>query len=359
MTSSSDRFVVGFVSTPHPHSVLHMKTLDVLDAIETVHVCGLEGEDVDMLAAETDKVASTTNNLDELLAREDIDALVVSVRNDVCPMVLEAGIAAGKGSLFEKPGALCADDLRRIMELAKARGLVMGAMFQNRTNPKVVETREARRDGALGTVMAVEGRMVTSQVRYRDPNHWLFRKGMSGSGILSWLGCHHIDLMSYMMEERIVEVTALLGNQNPERLEVEDTAMLAVRFEGGGLGSLHAGYHLPGSDAGYTGASYDSFLALRGSKGYARMPMEEDGYTLYSQAPGWEALGEQYRSFSPPDSKAYGGFAGERFLEDYLQAIRTGGEAPAPIEAAVHVLEVIDAAIESSETGRSVSIAKP
>ena len=201
MTSSSDRFVVGFVSTPHPHSVLHMKTLDVLDAIETVHVCGLEGEDVDMLAAETDKVASTTDNLGELLARDDIDALVVSVRNDVCPMVLEAGIAAGKGSLFEKPGALCADDLRRIMELAKARGLVMGAMFQNRTNPKVVETREARRDGALGTVMAVEGRMVTSQVRYRDPNHWLFRKGMSGSGILSWLGCHHIDLMSYMMEE--------------------------------------------------------------------------------------------------------------------------------------------------------------
>jgi predicted dehydrogenase len=335
-----------------------MKTLDVLDIIETVHVCGLEGEDVDVLAAETDKVASTTNSLDELLAREDIDALVVSVRNDLCPMVMEAGIAAGKGSLFEKPGALEADELRRIMDLADARGLVMGTMFQNRTNPKAVEVREARRGGALGTVMAVEARMVTSQVRYRDPSHWLFRKGMSGSGILSWLGCHHIDLMSYMMEERIVEVTAMVGNRNPERLEVEDTAMLAVRFEGGALGSLHAGYHLPGSDAGYTGASYDSFLALRGTEGYARMPMEDDGYTLFSQAPGYGGGGVQHRSFSPPESEAYGGYGGERFLEDYLQASRTGGEAPAPMRDAVHVLEVIDAAIESSETGRAVSIPK-
>ena len=356
MTSSTDRFVVGFVSTPHPHSVLHMKTLDVLDAIETVHICGLEGEDVDVLAAETDKVASTTNSLEELLARDDIDALVVSVRNDVCPMVLEAGIGAGKGSLFEKPGALRADDLRRIMELAAARGLVMGTMFQNRTNPKAVEVRKARRGGALGTVMGVEGRMVTSQVRYRDPNHWLFRKGMSGSGILSWLGCHHIDLMCYTMEERIVEVTAFVGNRNPERIEVEDTAMLAIRFEGGALGSLHAGYHLPGSDAGYTGASYDSFLALRGTEGYARIPMEDESYTLFSQAPGWAGGGLQQRSFSPPDSKAYGGYGGERFLEDYLQATRTGVQAPAPIEAAVHVLEVIDAAIESSETGRAIKI---
>ena len=359
MITKKDRFTVGFVSTPHPHSILHIKTLDVLAAVGAVHVCGLDGDDVDALAAETDKVLSTTDSLDELLAREDVDALLVSVRNDLCPMVLEAGIDAGKGALFEKPGALRAGDLRRIMELASARGLVMGAMFQNRTKPKVIEVREARRGGALGTVMAVESRMVTSQVRYRDPGHWLFRKRMSGSGILSWLGCHHIDLMCYMMDERIVEVTAIVDNRNPERLEVEDTAILAFRFEGGALGSLHAGYHLPGSDAGYTGASYDSFLALRGTDGYARMPMEDDGYTLFSQASGWAAGGEQYRAFSPPDSKAYGGYGGERFLEDYLQATRTGGEAPAPIAAAVHVLEVIDAAIESSETGHAVSIPKP
>ena len=356
MASQSDSFVVGFVSSPHPHSSSHMKTLGVLDAVDTIHLCGLEGEDTDALRATTSKVASATNDLGELLARDDLDALMVCVRNDLCPGVLEAGVRAGKGSLFEKPGALHASDLRRVAELAEQRGVTMGAMFQNRFNPKVAEAREARQKGALGEVMAAEARMVTSQVRYRDPGHWLFGKETGGSGILGWLGCHYIDILCYMLDDRIVEVAAMLGNLNPERLEVEDTAMLVLRFSGGTLGTLHVGYHLPGSASGYSGASYDSFLALRGTDGYVRLPMEDSGYTLLSLAPGWATGGIRYRSFDPPESQAYGGIGGEQFVVDFLKAARAGAPAPVQIDAAVHVLEVIEAAVESSETGRAVKI---
>ena len=356
MAKDKDSFVVGYVSSPHPHAPFHVKTLELLDSVEAVHFCGLEGEDTAALAAATSKAASTTDDLDSLLARDDVDALIVCVRNDLCPGVLEAGIEAGKGALFEKPGALRAADLRRVADLAKQRGLTMGAMFQNRFKPSVAEAREARQQGALGVVMAVEARMVTSQVRYRDPNHWLFGKATAGSGILAWLGCHYIDILCYMLDDRIVEVTAMLGNRNPERLEVEDTAMLTFRFAGGTLGTLHAGYHLPGSQGGYSGASYDSFLALRGTEGYVRLPMDESGYTLFSQAPGWENGGLRYRSFDPPKSEAYGGFGGLQFVADFLAAARAGAPAPVPIDAGIHVLEVIEAAIESSDTGRAVKI---
>ena len=47
--------------------------------------------------------------------------------------------------------------------------------------------------------MAVEARMVTSQVRYRDPAHWLFQRATAGSGILSWLACHYLDLLCYLL----------------------------------------------------------------------------------------------------------------------------------------------------------------
>ena len=52
-----------------------------------------------------------------------------------------------------------------------------------------------------------------------------------------------------------------------------------------------------------------------------------------------------------------GGAAGEEFVLGHLTASRTGGEAPTSIDDAVHVLEVIDAALESSATGRTIKIA--
>lgn len=230
-------------------------------------------------------------------------------------------------------------------------------MFQNRGLPTVREARQARRDGALGRVMAVEARMVTSQVRYRNPSHWLFRQATAGSGILSWLGCHYIDMLCFLLDDRIVEVTAMVGRQSPEEIEVEDTACLAMRFSSGVLGTLHAGYHLAGSRPGYSGGAYDSFIALRGTDGYVRLPMSEGSrYTLFSIAPGWAAGGRRERAFDLPESPAYGGRAGEEFVTSFLRATRTGEPPPCTIDDAVHVLDVVEAALESSATGRAVRL---
>ena len=358
-TEVDDRpYVVGFVSSPHPHSTAHMQTLDVLNEVSEIHICGLEGEDVEALAALSSKVRSTTGAVQDLVSRPDVDALMVSVRNDLCPAVLQAAIAAGKPVLFEKPGALSASDLRSIADSARERGVTMGAMYTNRLSPIIQEVRQLRLDGAFGRVMAVEARWVTSQVRYRDPSHWLFSRATAGSGILSWLGCHYIDALCFMLDERIVEVSAMVGRQNPEAIEVEDTACLAIRFASGVLGTLHAGYHMAGSPLGYHGGTYDMFLAVRGTDGYATLPLSDGShYTLLSVAPGWSSGGKRERSFAFPESSAYGGQAGEEFVLSFLRASRTGGSAPAPIEAAVHVLEVVEAALESSSTGRAVKIA--
>ena len=84
----SSSFAVGFVSSPHPHAPMHIKTLDVLTEVEEVHLCGLEGEDLEAMAMKSSKVRSKTNSLEKLLRLSHLDALVVSVRNDLCCAVL-------------------------------------------------------------------------------------------------------------------------------------------------------------------------------------------------------------------------------------------------------------------------------
>ncbi|MBI3970875.1 MAG: Gfo/Idh/MocA family oxidoreductase [Chloroflexi bacterium] len=358
MTAQPERpFHVGVIVSPHPHAAGHLRTLDALPAVEGIHLCAVEGADAGALAGNSPKLRSTTERIDDLLAQPEIDAAIVCVRNDLCPGILEAAVTAGKAALFEKPGALRAADLRRIAALGRDRGVPLGTMFQWRGHPIIHEVRQALGGGALGRVMAVEARMVTSQVRYRDPSHWLFRRDTAGSGILSWLACHYLDLLCFLLGERITEVAALVGQQNPEQIEVEDTACVAFRFQSGILGTLHAGYLLVGSRSGYSGATYDTFIGLRGTDGYVRLPLSEAmSYTLVSEAPGWAAGGRRERSFELPKSPAYGGRAGEFFVLDFLRAARTGGTPPAPIDAAVHVLEIVEAILESSATGRLVTV---
>ena len=55
-------YVVGYVTSPHPHAAMHIRTLDVLEAVEAIHLCGIEGEDLRAMAARSSKVVSTTRS---------------------------------------------------------------------------------------------------------------------------------------------------------------------------------------------------------------------------------------------------------------------------------------------------------
>ena len=354
---SKRSFSVGYVFSDNPHSLMHARTLEALPEVDAVHLCRLGQGNMEEVEKQTTKAATRTERLDELL-RRDVDALMVSVRNDECTAVLDAAVDAGKPALFEKPGALSASRLQAIADAARKKNLTMGTVLTFRNDPVILDVKRAIRDGALGDVMAVESRQVTSQVRYRDPAFWLFDKSKAGSGILSWLGCHHIDALCYLLDSRIESVAAMLGTKNPFPIDVEDTACLLMKFSNGVIGTMHAGYHLVGSSAGYSGAAYDAFLAVRGTDGSARIPLSErGGYSVNSIADGWAAGGERHHAFTLPESPAYGGVAGEEFVRQFLIASREGSPALAPIESIVHVLHVIEAAVEASSSNRTVDVA--
>ncbi len=358
MISGGRPFIVGAIfSADHGHIRGHLSTLNELDEVTEIHLCAIEGGELEEISELSPKVRSGTRDLDAFLARDDIEFVVVTARNDISAGVLQKCVDAGKHFISEKPGAMNAPELRAVAESAKANNITTGVVFQNRWTPSNKEVKQARIDGAFGRVMTVETRLMASQVRYRRPDSWMFKKATGGTGILAWLGCHHIDMACYLLDDKIVEVSAMLGTQSPESIEVEDTAFLAVRFAGGAMGTLHSGYHMAGPMPKRMGGSNDSFVAVRGTRGYARVDATRgDAYGLYSDVPGWASGGYSEKVFSLPDSPAYGGAAGEDFMLEHMEASRSGGKAPTSIDDAVHVLEVIDAAVESSTTGRLVKI---
>lgn len=352
-------FRVGLVAGEHPHALMHAATLRLMDEVEAVTPCLVaEEEDPGALVAALGDKGAAPVGLDALLD-SDVDALLVAVRNDVSPALLARAIEAGKPALFEKPGAASAAALTVVAEQARARGVTLGAILPWRYHPISREVRALIEAGALGRVMSVEARMVTSQVRYRNPSHWLFDPQKAGSGILSWLGIHWLDLLSFLVGQRVRRVAALAGSLNPERPAVEDTACLALEYESGALGTLHAGYLLPGSASGYAGAAYDAYLAVRGYDGWVTWPVSEPPrYTVFSTAAGHaaESATPQERAAALAPSAAYGGEYGMLFVRDFLRAGRAGQPAPCPIEDAAHALEVVEAALRAVATGTTQTV---
>lgn len=347
---------IAFVFSTHPHIPHHTGTLALLDEVDTIHLCPIDSADPAPAAGALGSKARVTP-LDDLLKDSKVESILLCARNDQTPDLLRRMVDAQKPVLFEKPGALHAADLRQIADLAHKHNVTLGSILPWRYHPVCQQLHSLLRDGTLGDLLAVEARMVTSQVRYRDPNHWLFNPA-TGGGILSWLGIHYLDLLYFLLGRRVTRVTALAGHRNPERVKVEDAAMVALEYEGGVLGTFYAGYLLPGSAAGYSGASYDNYLALRGYDGYTtyRITATPDTYTLLSIAPGHETKGQEERRVELPSSTAYSGAHGLTFVRDFMEAARTHRPAPCPIDDLVHSLDVIEAALKASATGQTQAV---
>jgi predicted dehydrogenase len=209
--------------------------------------------------------------------------------------------------------------------------------------------------GVFGRLMAVEARLVTSQVRFRDPTHWLFTRDRGGGGILHWLGCHFLDLLRYVLQDEVREVAAMTATLNGFPIEVEDTAALVLRWESGAVGTFAAGYHLPRSVAGYSGATYDNLIAARGEAGRFewRPTRDREILTVESIHPDWATAPERELRFDLEPSQAYGGAYGLEFLHRFLDDARSGRPQLAGAGDALAVLQIIEAAYRSAQTGRA------
>src|SRR5262245_46442294 len=179
----------------HPHALAHLRTLQVLPEVEQIL---LWDEDEQALAAaqqaQAQKLAHCYTDLDALLARGDIQFAIVCVPTEMSPKVCLRALATGIHLLSEQPIGASAAEVERVVTAAERAGLQLGVCYQNRYHPITQQARALIGQGLIGPLVSIEMRMLTTQVRFRDPASWLFRAS-AGGGILSWLGCHELDLM--------------------------------------------------------------------------------------------------------------------------------------------------------------------
>jgi predicted dehydrogenase len=187
-------------------------------------------------------IAESTADWRAMLARSDIEAVVVTTPDDTHEEIATAAAAAGKHILLQKPMAPTAGQCRRIVAAARAAGVRLQVSFMHRYFEEVVRARELMAEGAIGRVFSIRLRNATPGP---DWNGWFYNKARVGGGVVMQLGVHGIDLLRHLFGdiESISAQTALLRTErtladgtvvHPDN---EDHALAIYRFASGAIAS--------------------------------------------------------------------------------------------------------------------------
>jgi predicted dehydrogenase len=175
--------------------------------------------------AERYPAARVTGEFDDLLAADDVDAVVIATPVPTHYPLARAALDAGKHVFVEKPPAMRAAEMEELIGLAEARGRVLMPGHLLLYHPAVQKLKELVDDGELGEVLVVYGNRQNLGVIRKDEN------------ALWSLGVHDLSVILYLIGEEIVEAAAhgdAFLNDG-----VEDVVFCYLRFASGKIAHMH------------------------------------------------------------------------------------------------------------------------
>jgi predicted dehydrogenase len=210
---------------------------------------------------------------------------------------------AGAHVLVEKPLASSLEDCDAIVSEARRNRVKLGVISQRRWFEPVRRMKQAIGSGKIGRpVLGCFTMYSWRDEAYYQSDPWRGKWDTEGGGVLINQSPHLLDLLIWLMDDRVTEVCGYWANLNHPYVEVEDSAVAILRFARGGLGSIitslsqqpgiHTKVHIHGSNGSSIGVETDrgaTFIA--GVTSIAEPPLN-DLWTI----PGEEHLLERFQS---------------------------------------------------------------
>jgi inositol 2-dehydrogenase len=176
------------------------------------------------------------SNSNDMLARQDIDAVVIATPTHTHPEVIIAAAQAGKHIFSEKPLALTLEACETANTAVEAAGVKLQLGFMRRYDPGYVMAKKQIDAGVIG-------KPVMFKSVGRDPKRTTleFARRENSGGLIADMGVHDFDLARWLMGSEIERVSTEGGCLvYPELKEVNDidNAVINLKFENGAIGNI-------------------------------------------------------------------------------------------------------------------------
>jgi inositol 2-dehydrogenase len=181
-------------------------------------------------------VESTYSDYNQLLERDDIDAVVIASPTNTHAEIIQAAAAAGKHIFCEKPLALTMEDCDAAIAAVEAAGVKLQLGFMRRFDAGYVAAKQKIEAGAIGEPVMFKS-------TGRDPRRTSleFARRENSGGLIADMAAHDFDLARWLMGSEVERVYSEGGVLvYPELADVGDidNAVVNLKFANGTIGNV-------------------------------------------------------------------------------------------------------------------------
>ncbi len=186
-------------------------------------------------AAEQTGVA-TFDTLGRMMSSVNLDVVCVLTPSGTHPSLCMEAMRAGAHAICEKPMATRWSDGLAMADCAQKVGRRLFVVKQNRFNPTVMRLKRAANEGRFGRMHMLCANVFWQRPQsYYDAAAWRGTEALDGGAIANQAS-HYVDLLQWLGGgvSDVFSTNATIGRE----IEMEDTALLSMRFDSGALGQL-------------------------------------------------------------------------------------------------------------------------
>ncbi|MGQ9833889.1 MAG: Gfo/Idh/MocA family protein [Candidatus Villigracilaceae bacterium] len=226
---------LGSIGRRHFRNLIALGEADIV--LLRTHKATLPDDELAGYPVETDIHAA--------LKKHKPDAVIVANPTALHLDVAIPAAQAGCAILLEKPVSDSLDRLDVLQEAAEKSGSKILVAFQFRYHPGLLRAKQLITAGEVGRIISAHvhfGEYLPDWHPWED-----YRKGYAaradlGGGVVL-TQCHSLDYLPWLVGKKVEQVWGFVGKVSDLEVDVDDTAKIGLRFEGGALGSLHLDYN--------------------------------------------------------------------------------------------------------------------
>lgn len=314
------------------------------DRVELVAVCDNNSERLAEAVNATG--AKGFSSLKQLLKESNADAVVLTTPSGLHPKQTMAIAKSGRHVVTEKPMATRWRDGVAMVEACDKAGVRLFVVKQNRRNATLQLLKDAVDKKRFGRIYSVNINVFWSRPQsYYDQDSWRGTWEFDGGALMNQAS-HYVDLLDWLIGpiESVHAFTATLARD----IQVEDSAVMNVRWRSGALGSMNV------SMLAYP-KNFEGSITILGEKGTVRI-----GGMAVNEIQCWEfedkdEADEKITHANYETTSVYG-FGHPLYYDNVIKTLRGEAEAETDGREGLRSLEVLIAAYLSARDGKQVSL---
>jgi predicted dehydrogenase len=352
--STGKKIRVGHIGCGNVAMHAYLPNMAACPYIELVSTCDIISSRAQLLAKKHG-IPNCYYNIDQMLAGAPFDLLVNTTSMPAHFEINWAALEAGRNVWSEKPMALRIADARALIEMAQRKGVQIWPAPTVLTSPQFKFMAETIASGKLGKVYAAHASYGHEGQLW---SRWFFQKG---GGALYDLGVYNVGTLVGLLGPA-KSVVGMYGISQPVRtvhphdappgdvkVSADDSTMLIIEHDNAVFSHIQTGYtYFSGRDDKDISAA-DYTIDITGTDGIMHLV----GYD-------WGPHGVDLSFRGHPETERFckdpGVYSWQYGASYIAECMATGKKSLITAEHGLHVLEVMNACLESQETGRRVKI---